>query len=312
METIYRIDELNFEPVPDIREVEIDFDGCLSPDDAAENFLKKFYREFDFPDQESASTYFWSILKPFYIERIRNGKSTRYPYRGIELEKFHEEFLEGREAEKVLKEMEEVGKELRIGKGVNETVRTLKENGKYISIVSATFSEFIRPCINSIQIFARDLNIENGYVGPLKGRMVGGPEKVKVTKKRMKELDLKPEQILCIDDGTTGVDWFLDSEKVGYNALAFNPNSVLLYEISNNPVGCYIVISDNFKGILPVLGYDENTGGMILQKNRGTIIDQELSGVGDYSKETGKPVEFDGDNLLNLSKDATMRYKLNM
>lgn len=123
--------------------------------------------------------------------------------------------------------LERIYSKIKLTEGAKELVRSLKEAGYKVAVVSGGFSYFtdrLKEELGLDYAFGNELEIKNGRLtGRIKGRIIDAREKARIVEDIAKKEGISPENIVAVGDGANDR---LMIEKAGLG-IAFNAKEVL-------------------------------------------------------------------------------------
>jgi len=307
----------------------IDFEGVVTPRDSQEEYLIEHGKKVGFDRSKAALRVLGKEIRQSYLKRrVRAGRWVSPLYESDPTEIFYNRFLLKRPAKKTIEEMRDVGNKLPIGPGVVKTFKKLKKQRIRTGIISGTLLSFLEGFMKKsrmkklqpIPLYAVDVNVEDGLIAELQTKPYMHSQKITVMDNLIAYDQYGEGEVGVVDDGVSGIELF-KAQKRTYRPIAFNPSDHLLKEISmEDSLGCYVVISDNFTSVLPLLLGEkalEFPGvkrtcekSKYFEKRPGTVWDDFITGLGSYSPETGRPEKFIIDrSVYRYRQDAVSRYK---
>lgn len=123
--------------------------------------------------------------------------------------------------------LERIYSKIKLTEGAKELVRSLKEAGYKVAVVSGGFSYFTERLKEELGLdyaFGNELEIKNGKLtGRIKGRIIDAREKARIVEEIAKKEGISPENIVAVGDGANDR---LMIEKAGLG-IAFNAKEIL-------------------------------------------------------------------------------------
>ncbi|MFQ5630510.1 MAG: phosphoserine phosphatase SerB [bacterium] len=167
--------------------------------------------------------------------------------------------------------LEEVAESMKLTAGAQDVVRTLKEMGFKLALISGGFSFFadrVKDKLGFDYAFANKLEIKGGIVtGQLEGPIIDKEAKGRILKKIARKEGLNREEVVAVGDGANDE---IMLKNAGFG-IAFNAYEIL------QKVADGRLTQNNLHGLLYCLGATERTVNA-LTKNRESIArkaDQE-------------------------------------
>ncbi len=143
--------------------------------------------------------------------------------------------------------LEKIYSKVKFTEGAKELIRSLKEAGYKIAVVSGGFSYFtdrIKEELGLDYAFGNELEIEDGELtGRIKGRIIDAEEKARIVEEIAKKEGISPENIVAVGDGANDR---LMLEKAGLG-IAFNAKEALK-EVADGSIS-----KENLIGLASVL-----------------------------------------------------------
>lgn len=143
--------------------------------------------------------------------------------------------------------LEKIYSRIKLTEGAKELVRSLKEAGYKVAVVSGGFSYFTDRLKDELGLdyaFGNELEIENGRLtGRIKGRIIDAKEKARIVEEIAKKEGISPENVVAVGDGANDR---LMIEKAGLG-IAFNAKDVLK-EVADGSIS-----KENLVGLASVL-----------------------------------------------------------
>ena len=143
--------------------------------------------------------------------------------------------------------LEKIYSRIRLTEGAKELVRSLKEAGYKVAVVSGGFSYFtdrLKEELGLDYAFGNELEIKDGRLtGRIKGRIIDAKEKARIVEEIARKEGISPENIVAVGDGANDR---LMIEKAGLG-IAFNAKDVLK-EIADGSIS-----KENLVGLASVL-----------------------------------------------------------
>jgi phosphoserine phosphatase len=123
--------------------------------------------------------------------------------------------------------LERIYSKIRFTEGARELIKSLKEAGYKIAVVSGGFSYFtdrVKEELGLDYAFGNELEIENGKLtGRVKGRIIDAEEKARIVEELARKEGINPENVVAVGDGANDR---LMIEKAGLG-IAFNAKEAL-------------------------------------------------------------------------------------
>jgi phosphoserine phosphatase len=123
--------------------------------------------------------------------------------------------------------LERIYSRIKLTEGAKELVRSLKEAGYKVAVVSGGFSYFtdrLKEELGLDYAFGNELEIENGRLtGRIKGRIIDASEKARIVEEIARKEGISPENVVAVGDGANDR---LMIERAGLG-IAFNAKEVL-------------------------------------------------------------------------------------
>ncbi len=143
--------------------------------------------------------------------------------------------------------LEKIYSRIRLTEGAKELVRSLKEAGYKVAVVSGGFSYFTDRLKEELDLdyaFGNELEIKDGKLtGRIKGRIIDAQEKARIVEEIAKKEGIRPENVVAVGDGANDR---LMIEKAGLG-IAFNAKEVLK-EVADGSIS-----KENLVGLASVL-----------------------------------------------------------
>lgn len=316
-----------------VRLAVIDFEGEITPDDSQKEYLQTFWQKIGFTNQKEALEVLWKeVRQPYLKRRVQTGRWMSAIDEPDPTEAFYNRFLLKRPAVKTIEEIRTVGNNLRIGHGVVETLYELEVQEIMLGIVSGTLLPFLKEfmgkspmeILKPIPLYAADVNTENEIIAPLQTKPYLHSQKIALINNLSSAYGLFAKgEVGVVDDGVSGIELFKTQERT-YRPIAFNPSDHLLKEISvEDSLSCHVIISDDLRSILPillgdrVLDYPEVKSACeeskYFEKKPGTVWSDIITGLGNYSPETGRPENLRIDpSMYGYRQEAIAKYRVGM
>ncbi|AGK60364.1 phosphoserine phosphatase [Archaeoglobus sulfaticallidus PM70-1] len=143
--------------------------------------------------------------------------------------------------------LEKIYNEIKLTDGAKELIKSLKESGYVVAVVSGGFSYFtdrLKEELGLDYAFGNELEIENGRLtGRLKGRIIDAVEKARIIEEIAKKEGIAKENIVAVGDGANDK---IMIENAGLG-IAFNAKKALK-EVADGSIS-----KENLIGIASVL-----------------------------------------------------------
>ncbi len=143
--------------------------------------------------------------------------------------------------------LEKIYSRIRLTEGAKELVRSLKEAGYKVAVVSGGFSYFTDRLKEELDLdyaFGNELEIKDGKLtGRIKGRIIDAQEKARIVEEIARKEGIRPENVVAVGDGANDR---LMIEKAGLG-IAFNAKEVLK-EVADGSIS-----KENLVGLASVL-----------------------------------------------------------
>lgn len=143
--------------------------------------------------------------------------------------------------------LEKIYSRIRLTEGAKELVRSLKEAGYKVAVVSGGFSYFtdrLKEELGLDYAFGNELEIENGRLtGRIKGRIIDAKEKARIVEEIARKEGVSPENVVAVGDGANDR---LMIERAGLG-IAFNAKEVLK-EVADGSIS-----KENLVGLASIL-----------------------------------------------------------
>lgn len=313
-----------------VRLAVIDFEGEITPGDSQKEYLIRYGQRIGFTDAKQAlNVLLKEIRQPYLKRRVQTGRWVSPLYEPDPTERFYNRFLLKRPATKTIQEMIDAGEKLQIGRGVVKTLQELKNQEIRIGIISGTLLPFMRGFMKKsrmkklrpIPLYAVDVNVEDDLIAELQTKPYLHSQKITVMDNLIAYDRYDKGEVGVVDDGVSGIELFKAQKRI-YRPIAFNPSDHLLKEISmEDSLECYVVISDDFRSVLPLLVGEkalEFRGvkqackkSKYFEKGSGTVWSDSITGLGGYSPETGRPENLRIDpSIYGYRQGAISRYRM--
>ncbi len=143
--------------------------------------------------------------------------------------------------------LEKIYSEIKLTEGAKELIKSLKESGYIVAVVSGGFSYFTDRLKEELDLdyaFGNELEIENGVLtGRLKGRIIDAVEKARIIEEIAKKEGIGKEDIIAVGDGANDK---IMVENAGLG-IAFNAKKALK-EVADGSIS-----KENLIGIASIL-----------------------------------------------------------
>ncbi len=143
--------------------------------------------------------------------------------------------------------LEKIYARIKLTEGAKELVRSLKDSGYKVAVVSGGFSYFTERLKKELDLdyaFGNELEIENGRLtGRIKGRIIDAEEKARIVEEIARKEGINPENVVAVGDGANDR---LMIEKAGLG-IAFNAKEILK-DVADGSIS-----KENFVGLASVL-----------------------------------------------------------
>nr|WP_269140568.1 phosphoserine phosphatase SerB [Archaeoglobus neptunius] len=143
--------------------------------------------------------------------------------------------------------LEKIYSRIRLTEGAKELVRSLKEAGYKVAVVSGGFSYFtdrLKEELGLDYAFGNELEVKDGKLtGRIKGRIIDAKEKARIVEEIAKKEGISPENVVAVGDGANDR---LMIERAGLG-IAFNAKEALK-DIADGSIS-----KENFVGLASVL-----------------------------------------------------------
>lgn len=143
--------------------------------------------------------------------------------------------------------LENIYSRVKLTEGAKELIRSLKEAGYKIAVVSGGFSYFTDKLKEELDLdyaFGNELEIENGKLtGRIKGKIIDAQEKARIVEEIAKKEGISPENVVAVGDGANDR---LMIERAGLG-IAFNAKEILK-EVADGSIS-----KENLVGLASVL-----------------------------------------------------------
>lgn len=143
--------------------------------------------------------------------------------------------------------LENIYSGVKLTEGAKELIRSLKEAGYKIAVVSGGFSYFTDKLKEELDLdyaFGNELEIENGKLtGRIKGKIIDAQEKARIVEEIAKKEGISPENVVAVGDGANDR---LMIERAGLG-IAFNAKEILK-EVADGSIS-----KENLVGLASVL-----------------------------------------------------------
>jgi len=307
----------------------IDFEGEITPEDSQKKYLETYGRRIGFTSEDQAKSVLWKeIRQPYLKNRVQTGRWVSSFIEPDETKRFYDRFLLKRPAEKTIEEMMDVGKSLKIGHGAIKTLKELEEKEIKVGIISGTLLPFLKGFMEKpemkrlqpISLYAADVNVEDGLLAELQTKPYMHSQKITLMDDLIAYGLYGEGEVGVIDDGVSGIELFKAQKRI-YRPIAFNTSDHLLKEISiGDSLECFIVLSDDFRSVLPLLlgkkAFECSEIKQVCEKAKyfekrtGEVWSELITGLGNYSPETGRPENLHIDNsIYKYRQDVVSIYR---
>ncbi len=143
--------------------------------------------------------------------------------------------------------LEKIYSEIKLTEGAKELIKSLKESGYIVAVVSGGFSYFTDRLKEELDLdyaFGNELEIENGVLtGRLKGRIIDAVEKARIIEEIARKEGINKEDIVAVGDGANDK---IMVENAGLG-IAFNAKKALK-EVADGSIS-----KENLIGIASIL-----------------------------------------------------------
>lgn len=143
--------------------------------------------------------------------------------------------------------LEKIYSQIKLTEGAKELIKSLKESGYVVAVISGGFSYFtdrLKEELGLDYAFGNELEIENGVLtGRLKGRIIDATEKARIIEEIAKREGIDREDIVAVGDGANDK---IMVENAGLG-IAFNAKDALK-EVADGSIS-----KDNLIGIASIL-----------------------------------------------------------
>jgi phosphoserine phosphatase len=123
--------------------------------------------------------------------------------------------------------LEKIYQEIKLTEGAKELIKSLKESGYVVALVSGGFSYFTEKLRRELDLdyaFGNELEIENGKItGRIKGRVIDAAEKAKIIEEIARKEGISKEDIVAVGDGAND-RIMIENAGIG---IAFNAKEAL-------------------------------------------------------------------------------------
>jgi phosphoserine phosphatase len=150
-----------------------------------------------------------------------------------------------------LESLEEVRKNTKLMPGSVELLRTLKDMGFKLALISGGFTYFtdeLKERLGFDYAFANELVVKNGKVtGEVRGRIIDSEGKADVLRELMRKENIPKEEVVAVGDGANDMIML----KAAGLGIAFNAKEVLKKSADGS------ITKNNLKGLIYCLGVED-------------------------------------------------------